>query len=158
MRNLTCVRYNHNFSRTELTDSCRFKKGKGITHIFPSYCTLGWDVIQASMYFLRLNTFAWWRHQMETVSALLALCAGNSSVTGEFPAQRPVTLWCFLWSAHWINGWVNNREDGDLRRHHAYDDVIVMVGKNERVQRDVIVHLTINPVYNTFCKEDRNGI
>ena len=34
---------------------------------------------------------SWWRHQMETFSALLALCAGNSSVTGEFPAQRPVT-------------------------------------------------------------------
>ena len=34
---------------------------------------------------------AWWRHQMETVSALLAICAGNSPVPGEFPAQRPVT-------------------------------------------------------------------
>ena len=33
----------------------------------------------------------WWRHQMETYSALLAICAGNSPVTGEFPAQRPVT-------------------------------------------------------------------
>ena len=32
----------------------------------------------------------WWRHQMETFSALLALCAGNSLVTGEFPVQRPV--------------------------------------------------------------------
>ena len=28
----------------------------------------------------------WWRHQMETFSSLLALCAGNSPVTGEFPA------------------------------------------------------------------------
>ena len=28
---------------------------------------------------------------METFSALLALCAGNSSVPGDFPAQRPVT-------------------------------------------------------------------
>ena len=28
---------------------------------------------------------------METFSALLAFCAGNSPVTGEFPAQRPVT-------------------------------------------------------------------
>ena len=28
---------------------------------------------------------------METFSALLALCAGNSSITGEFPSQRPVT-------------------------------------------------------------------
>ena len=33
----------------------------------------------------------WWRHQMETFTALLALCAGNSLVPGEFPAQRPVT-------------------------------------------------------------------
>ena len=28
---------------------------------------------------------------METVSALLAIGAGNSPVNGEFPAQRPVT-------------------------------------------------------------------
>ena len=35
--------------------------------------------------------YAWWRHQMKTFSALLALCAGHSTVTGEFPSQRPVT-------------------------------------------------------------------
>ena len=34
---------------------------------------------------------AWWRHQMETCSALPAICAGNSPIPGEFPAQRPVT-------------------------------------------------------------------
>ena len=28
---------------------------------------------------------------MGTFSALLALCAGKSLVTGEFPSQRPVT-------------------------------------------------------------------
>ena len=28
---------------------------------------------------------------METFPALLAICVGNSPVTGEFPAQRPVT-------------------------------------------------------------------
>ena len=33
----------------------------------------------------------WWRHQMEPFSALLALRTGNSPVSGEFPAQRPVT-------------------------------------------------------------------
>ena len=32
----------------------------------------------------------WWRPQMDTFSALLALCAGNSPVTGGFPSQRPV--------------------------------------------------------------------
>ena len=34
---------------------------------------------------------SWWRHQMETFSALLAICAGNSPVPSEFPTQRPVT-------------------------------------------------------------------
>ena len=34
---------------------------------------------------------SWWRHQMETFSALLDICAGNSPVPGELPAQRPVT-------------------------------------------------------------------
>ena len=28
---------------------------------------------------------------METLTALLAICAGNSPAPGEFPAQRPVT-------------------------------------------------------------------
>ena len=28
---------------------------------------------------------------METFSALLALCAGDSLITGKFPAQKPVT-------------------------------------------------------------------
>ena len=40
-----------------------------------------------------VNT-SWWRHQMKALSALLALCAGNSPITGEFPAQSPVT-WSF---------------------------------------------------------------
>ena len=35
-------------------------------------------------------------------------------------------LWCFLWSAPWINLWVNNREAGDLRRHRAHYEIIVM--------------------------------
>ena len=37
------------------------------------------------------GTISWWRHQRETFSALLAFCAGNSPVPGEFPTQRPVT-------------------------------------------------------------------
>ena len=63
--------------------------------------------------------FPWLRHQMETFSVLLALCVGNSPVTGEFPSQRPVIC-------AWINGWLNNREAGDLRRHRAHYDVTVM--------------------------------
>ena len=71
--------------------------------------------------------FTWWRHQMETSSALLALCAGNSPVTGEFPAKRPVTqsMIISLVCAR-INAWVNSLEAGDLIRHRAHYDVIVM--------------------------------
>ena len=36
---------------------------------------------------------------METFSALLSLCAGNSSVSGEFPSQRHVTRSFDVWSA-----------------------------------------------------------
>ena len=71
-------------------------------------------------------TYPWWRHQMETFSALLAISAGNSPVPGKFPAQRPVTLmFSLIWA--WINGWVNNREAGDLRRYRAHYDVTVML-------------------------------
>ena len=38
--------------------------------------------------------YTWWRHQMETFSALLAIFAGNSPVTGDFPVQKPVR-WSF---------------------------------------------------------------
>ena len=41
---------------------------------------------------------SWWRHHMEAFSALLAICAGNSPVPGEFPVQKASDseLWCFF--------------------------------------------------------------
>ena len=69
---------------------------------------------------------SWWRHQMQICSALLALCAGNSSVTGEFLSQRPVTQSLMFSLICWTNGWVNNPVTGDLRHHRAHYDVTVM--------------------------------
>ena len=64
---------------------------------------------------------------METFSALLVICAGNSPVPGEFPAQRPVTRsFDVFFDLRWINGWVNNREAGDLRSYRAHYDVALM--------------------------------
>ena len=64
---------------------------------------------------------------METFSALLAIWVGNSSVPGEFPAQRPVMRnFDVFFDLRLINGWVNNREAGDLRRYRAHCDVTVM--------------------------------
>ena len=74
----------------------QLRKGKEI--IYDSFLTttiyyeadhfkiIPWSVSTATM--------TWWRHQLETFSALLAICAGNSPVPSEFPTQRPVT-WSF---------------------------------------------------------------
>ena len=64
---------------------------------------------------------------METFFALLAVCAGNSPVTVNSP-HKGQWRWALMSSliCAWINGWVNNREAGDLKRHRAHDDVTVM--------------------------------
>ena len=36
-------------------------------------------------------------------------------------------IWCFLWSPPEKNGWANNRDAGDLRRHRAHYDIIVVI-------------------------------
>ena len=48
-----------------------------------------------------------WRHQIEDFSELLALCAGNSPVTGKFPSQRAsyAEFWCLIdvGQSKWLN-------------------------------------------------------
>ena len=46
----------------------------------------------------------------------------NSPRKGQWRGALVVSLICV-----WINGWVNNREAGDLRRYRAHYDVIVMI-------------------------------
>ena len=52
---------------------------------------------------------------------------GIPPVTGELPHKGH---WhgalMFSLICAWINGWLNNRKAGDLRRHRAHYDVIVM--------------------------------
>ena len=60
---------------------------------------------------------------METFSALLAICAGNSPVPGEFPAKRPVMRSFDVFLDKRLS---NNREVGDLRRHLAHYGFTVM--------------------------------
>ena len=45
----------------------------------------------------------------------------NSSYKGQW---RGALMFYFICA--WINAWVNNHEVGDLRRHHAHYDVILM--------------------------------
>ena len=68
---------------------------------------------------------------METFSPLLAFVWGihwppvNSQHKGQWRGALMFSLICA-----WINGWVNNREAGGLRRHRAHYDVTVMFKTN----------------------------
>ena len=69
----------------------------------------------------------WWRHQMETFFALLALCEGNSPVIGEFPSQRASNAGFGVFCDVSLNIRLHKQLwAGDLRRHDGHCDVIVM--------------------------------
>ena len=100
---------------------------------------------------------------METFSALLAICAGISPVTAELPHKgqwRGALMFSLICA--WINGWVNNGEAGDLRRHRADYYVTVMklilfIGVCREINMQVIpehvfVYFTI--AYQQSCEFD----
>ena len=78
-----------------------------------------------SLICLRDRYILWWRHQMETFSASLALCEGNPPVTRALM----LSLICA-----WTNGRANNRDDSELRRHRAYYGVTVMRSSNNHIK------------------------
>ena len=101
-----------------LLSSILISTGHKPSHVSTSLC----------FFFTWKCLFSWWRHQVETFSALLAFCLGNSLVTSEFPHKgqwRGALMFSLI--CVWIIGWVNIREAGDLRRHRAHYDVIVML-------------------------------
>ena len=76
----------------------------------------------------RCSLITWWGHQMETFSALLALCEGNSPVTGEFPSKRPVTRSFGVFIDLRLNKRLSKQSRSRyLRRHPAHYDVTVMI-------------------------------
>ena len=83
---------------------------------------------------------------METFSAWLALCAGNSPVPVNSPHKgqwRGALMFSLIYV--WINDWANNREAGDLRRYRGHFDVIVMrhnPSDDAHIQHFLIMTLT----------------
>ena len=102
---------------------------RGPRYMFPTVWFVMADIEQPLWsYLLRLYPFSWWRHQMETFSALLAICAGNSPIPVNSPHKgqsRGALLFTLI--CVWINGCVNNREADDLRRYCAHYGVTVML-------------------------------
>ena len=73
---------------------------------------------------------------METFSALLAICAGNSPLTGEFPTQRPVTRSFDVFFDLHLNKRLSKR---------AHDGVTVM-------------RIEMKGKFNPFIMEDKSPI
>ena len=76
-----------------------------------------------------INYFStWWRHQMETFSALLApLCGEFTAVTGDFPAQRPEARSFDIFFDLRQNKRLSKQSSaGDFRRHRVHYDITVM--------------------------------
>ena len=81
---------------------------------------------------------SWWCHKMEAFSAYWPFVRGihrstvNSPHKGQWRGALIYSLICA-----WINGWVNNRDAGDLRRNCLNYDVTVML---VRALRTACVH------------------
>ena len=112
-----------------------------------------------------LTQIPWWRHQMKTFSALLAICAGNSPVPGEFPAQRPLTRSFDVYfdlslnkrlSKQW-RGWWFETQSRSLWRHRNATQSLRNQYTNYQIHRTactllgwfVLIHFLCGP----YCRE-----
>ena len=71
----------HNRVSENTTESCSSYKSNPAINFFLKVPDISFSPANCTL----------WRHRVETFSTLLAFCTGNSPVTGEFPAQRPVS-------------------------------------------------------------------
>ena len=81
---------------------------------------LGYPINETTCY----ETMQW--HD-DVIKWKCSLCAGNPSVTGEFPSERPMTrsiMFSLMYA--WTNGWANSPDAGDLRCHGAHCGVILV--------------------------------
>ena len=98
-------------------------------------------------------TKLWWRHQMETFPRHWPFARGihrwpvNSSHKGQWRGAVMFSLICT-----WINGWVNDLEADDLRRHCTHYDVIVMIYSHHS-QQDAQKSWTTQIIYRLPCSE-----
>ena len=79
---------------------------------------------------------SWWPHPMETFSAIRAICVGNSPVTDEFPAQRPVMRSFDVFfhlrlnkplSEQWWGWWVETLSRPSWRHCYVFLDYIMIL-------------------------------
>ena len=93
----------------------------------------------------------WWRHQMESLPVTDPLCGefiGHRWIPPRKGQWRGVLMFSLICA--WINGWVNNRQAGDLRRHHAHYDVNVMHSSDVSLSSVTYTHAFTIYIYS-YC-------
>ena len=107
---------------------------QGYLSVFVSIA-LKWEARRGDCYFYSCPILQRSRHQDYVIKLEHFPRSSAGPFCGEFTDHwwiphtkaSDAELWCFLWSAPWINHWVNIREAGDLRRNRLHYDVIVMI-------------------------------
>ena len=112
------VTYNIILGGSEAANGTLYSLSTHIIQLEQTKLLTDWKLLFSHVTAFPLHTR--WRHQMETFSALLALCAG------QWRRALMFSLICV-----WINDWVKNREAGDLRRHRGHYDVTVMCSQQK---------------------------
>ena len=94
---------------------------------------VSWSLIIVAVFaLLQTNSRPDWHNMMTSSNRMIIRVTGP--LCGEFTGHPHKGQWrgffMFSLSCVWINGWVNNRVAGDLRRHRAHCDVIMMKRDN----------------------------
>ena len=75
-----------------------------------------------TMLYIALSYIPCWRNDMNTLSALMALCNGNPPISDGFPSSGAcdADLWRFLCCQTRVSCWTNSQVAGDLRHHNRH--------------------------------------
>ena len=95
---------------------------------------------------------------METFSVLLAICARNSPVTGEFPTQRPV-MRCFD-GVFFVCAWINGMHHRGVKVHNETQKFLILKHPNPLwrhcsvMVRKIWTHCYDNSNFNSLRSSD----
>ena len=84
----------------------------------------------------------------ENIFRVTGPCWENPPITGGFPSQRQVMQsFDVFFDLCLNNGWANNRDAGDLRRHCAHNDLTVMWDSLSPILPDLSF---LDPLWSTY--------
>ena len=141
-----------NYVQLDVQSICKTTKGQS--------CILVCDVCDGGINFELCDdplpvVLPWWRHEMEAFPASLAICAGNSPVTGEFHAHLPVTRSFVVFFDLRLNTRLSKQSWGWWyeRSRRADYDVTVMTACNNMFSNMNMSKLIILCKCNSSCKD-----